>query len=74
MLFYYFRGVCTQAPCFCIIMEYCPYGQLYEVLRDPKDIPPLLRLNWAKQIASGMNYLHTHKIIHRDLKSPKYVL
>ncbi|KAI2660921.1 Mitogen-activated protein kinase kinase kinase 13 [Labeo rohita] len=28
-----FKGVCTQAPCYCIIMEYCAQGQLYEVLR-----------------------------------------
>jgi len=67
------RGVCVQSPCYCIVMEYCPYGQLYEVLRDGKDIPPTLLVSWTKQIATGMSYLHTHKIIHRDLKSPKYV-
>ncbi|XP_012941530.1 mitogen-activated protein kinase kinase kinase 12 [Aplysia californica] len=69
-----FKGVCTQAPCYCIIMEYCPYGQLYEVLRDGKEIPPTLVLDWSKQIASGMNYLHSHKIIHRDLKSPNVLV
>ena len=68
-----YRGVCTQAPCYCIIMEYCPYGQLYEILRDGKELPVSLVLEWSKQIASGMNYLHNHKIIHRDLKSPKWV-
>lgn len=69
-----FRGVCTQAPCYCIIMEYCPYGQLYEILKDGKEIPPALILDWSKQIASGMNYLHSHKIIHRDLKSPNVLV
>jgi len=54
-------------------MEYCPYGQLYDVLHDGKQLPACLLCDWAKQITSGMTYLHSHKIIHRDLKSPKYV-
>jgi len=54
-------------------MEYCPYGQLYDVLHDAKLLPPSLLCDWAKQITSGMTYLHAHKIIHRDLKSPKSV-
>ncbi|XP_074651356.1 mitogen-activated protein kinase kinase kinase 13-A-like [Tubulanus polymorphus] len=69
-----FKGVCTQAPCYCIIMEYCPYGQLYEVLRDGKEIPPALLLDWGRQVVCGMNYLHNHKIIHRDLKSPNVLV
>ena len=68
-----FKGVCTQAPCYCIIMEYCAHGQLYEVLRAGRKITPRLLVDWSTGIASGMNYLHLHKIIHRDLKSPKYL-
>ena len=67
-----FKGVCTQAPCYCIVMEFCPHGPLFNFLREGKDkIPPKRLVDWTKQIASGMKYLHDHKIIHRDLKSPK---
>ncbi|KAG7248883.1 hypothetical protein CRUP_002074, partial [Coryphaenoides rupestris] len=37
-----FKGVCTQAPCYCILMEYCAQGQLYEVLRAGRKITPML--------------------------------
>ena len=67
-----FKGVCTQSPCYCIIMEYCPFGPLFNFFRDGTDkVPPKRLIDWSKQIASGMKYLHDHKIIHRDLKSPK---
>ncbi|XP_054879831.1 mitogen-activated protein kinase kinase kinase 12-like isoform X2 [Poeciliopsis prolifica] len=69
-----FKGICTQAPCYCIIMEYCAQGQLYEVLRAGRQITPSLLMDWAMGIAGGMNYLHLHKIIHRDLKSPNMLI
>lgn len=55
-------------------MEYCPYGQLFEVVKGGKEVTPALLVDWSRQIADGMHYLHLHKIIHRDLKSPKLVL
>jgi len=69
-----FKGVCTQSSPFCLIMEFCPYGQLYEALRNGKEITPTLLVNWARQIADGMAYLHLFKIIHRDLKSPNILV
>ncbi|XP_014487102.1 PREDICTED: mitogen-activated protein kinase kinase kinase 12 isoform X1 [Dinoponera quadriceps] len=69
-----FKGVCTQAPCYCIIMEFCPYGPLYDLLRAGEPVPPTRLVSWSKQIAAGMAYLHSHKIIHRDLKSPNVLI
>ncbi|RXG53950.1 Mitogen-activated protein kinase kinase kinase 12 [Armadillidium vulgare] len=69
-----FKGVCTTFPCYCIVMEFCPYGPLSSLIKERQQIPPLLVSNWAKQIASGMYYLHNHKIIHRDLKSPNVLI
>ena len=62
--------MCTQAPCFCLVMEYCARGPLYDVLRNWQ-MTPIRLVDWARQVAHGMNYLHQMKIIHRDLKSPK---
>ncbi|CAH1123108.1 unnamed protein product [Ceutorhynchus assimilis] len=70
-----FQGVCTQEPCFCIVMEFCPYGSLFNLLKNQKNVVTINRVvTWAKQIASGMHYLHVHKIIHRDLKSPNVLI
>ncbi|EYB86994.1 hypothetical protein Y032_0270g871 [Ancylostoma ceylanicum] len=65
-----FVGVCTQAPCFCLIMEYCPNGQLGDVLKSDRVIGWQDWCSWSRQIAEGMEYLHKNKVIHRDLKSP----
>ncbi len=58
---------------FCIIMEFCPYGQLYSYLNRNQSnfLKPNKTLQWSKQVANAMYYLHDKKIIHRDLKSPK---
>lgn len=69
-----FKGVCTQAPVFCIIMEFCPYGPLQNILKEEEVVLPSRLVSWAKQIALGMQYLHSHKIIHRDLKSPNILI
>lgn len=65
------RGVCLKPPKLCLVMEFARGGSLNRVLAGRK-IPPDVLVNWAIQIACGMNYLHNGapiSIIHRDLKS-----
>ncbi|KAF8365872.1 dlk-1 [Pristionchus pacificus] len=69
-----FLGVCRQAPVFAVVMEYCTRGQLCEVLKKEHSVDSLEWVDWAKQIADGMDYLHKNKVIHRDLKSPNILM
>lgn len=64
-------GVCLQEPNLCLVLEYARGGSLNRVLSGRKIRPDVL-VDWAIQIARGMNYLHTGapiSLIHRDLKS-----
>lgn len=65
------RGACNEAPNYCLVMEYCPNGTLYDFLRSENKLSPQLTFDWAVEIAAGMHYLHQNNIMHRDLKSPK---
>lgn len=65
------EGVCLQEPNLCLVLEYARGGSLNRVLAGRKIRPDVL-VDWAIQIARGMDYLHTGapiSLIHRDLKS-----
>lgn len=64
-------GVCLQIPNVCLVLAYCRGGSLNRVLAGRKIRPDVL-VDWAIQIARGMDYLHCRapiSLIHRDLKS-----
>ncbi|XP_037727638.1 mitogen-activated protein kinase kinase kinase-like isoform X2 [Drosophila subpulchrella] len=68
------RGVCLNTK-LCLVMEYARGGSLNRILAGK--IPPDVLVNWAIQIARGMNYLHNEapmSIIHRDLKSSNVLI
>ncbi|KAF4523511.1 hypothetical protein B566_EDAN004582 [Ephemera danica] len=65
------KGVSLNTSDLCLVMEYARGGSLNRVLTGRKIRPDVL-VDWAIQIARGMNYLHNGapiSLIHRDLKS-----
>jgi serine/threonine protein kinase len=64
-------GECKITSSLGIVMEYVPNGNLLEYLNANKSAS----IDWAKhldlahQITAGVAYLHSRKIMHRDLKS-----
>uniref|UniRef100_A0A7S1ILY5 Protein kinase domain-containing protein n=1 Tax=Eutreptiella gymnastica TaxID=73025 RepID=A0A7S1ILY5_9EUGL len=72
-----FRGACIDVPNLCIVTELMCRGNLYNLLHDDDmDMPWKLRMRWTRDIARGMNYLHTLEpaVVHRDLKSPNVLV
>ncbi|MHB9148203.1 MAG: ankyrin repeat-containing serine/threonine-protein kinase [Candidatus Amoebophilus sp.] len=69
-----FIGACFQAPHYSLVMDYMPNGDLYHFLQKPGQIDWQLRYQIATDIGHGVNYLHSHGIIHGDLKSLNILL
>ncbi|XP_078161122.1 serine/threonine-protein kinase STY46-like [Carex rostrata] len=70
-----FIGACTKLPNLCIVTEFMSGGSLYDHLHKHKaviNLPTLIRI--ALDIAKGMDYLHQHNIIHRDLKTANILI
>ena len=70
-------GACSEFPQLCIITEYLPNGSLFDTLhrgRAKDHISWSQQIQWLRETAAGMNYLHEQGLLHRDLKSPNVLL
>ena len=69
--------VATPDGCqgFGVATEFCRFGSLKGVLGDPSfSLPLALRLQLARGVAAGMQYLHGKNLMHRDLKSSNILI
>jgi len=62
-------GACTDPNYFCIVQEYLSGGDLGNLLEHGK-LPKLFyaRMRLASHVARGMLWIHSNKVLHRDLK------
>ena len=65
-----FIGAVTAGDRHCIVTEFMSGGSVYELMRSQQpsgfDLDMVVRI--AKDAARGMNFMHRHNIVHRDLK------
>jgi serine/threonine protein kinase len=68
------KGACLDPGSYCLVMELLSGGTLYEYLHSSEDISWESRAQIGFDIISGLAYLHSQKILHRDLKSQNVLL
>ncbi|KAJ4907890.1 Protein kinase superfamily protein [Raphanus sativus] len=70
-----FVGAYKDPPVYCVLTEYLPEGSLRSFLHKPENRSLSLKklIEFALDIARGMEYIHSRHVIHRDLK-PENVL
>ena len=62
-------GFYENGPVKLILTEYARYGSLRNYLSDEsKPLPEELKRKWTRESALGIQYLHAHNCLHRDIK------
>lgn len=68
----HFYGYCSVPKC--LVMEYMPKGSLFKVLHSKEPLDWTIRIRIATEIVSGLAFLHSSNILHRDIKSLNVLL
>lgn len=66
--FYYFPTYSKQLNFLCIRMEFCENGTLKQWLKNRKGFDVWENIQIFLQLARGIEHIHAHKLIHRDVK------
>jgi serine/threonine protein kinase len=68
-------SACTKPPHYCMTMPLCAQGSIADAIYVHKK-----SFTWAQkqciilQLAEALNYVHSHSILHRDIKSQNILL
>ena len=57
----------------CVITEFAQ-GDLFEIVEEDARLPEAVVQNIAKQLVRALHYLHSNRIIHRDMKPQNILL
>ena len=69
-----YRGIEHEGNKLCLFMELCPGGSISTVLSSFGRLSINVVRRYTHQILSGLDYLHRHSIVHRDIKTANALL
>ncbi|KAJ3555535.1 hypothetical protein NM688_g2522 [Phlebia brevispora] len=66
-----FYGACLEAEIPFLVMKYCPFGTVDRYLERYPDAD---RLKLSRSVAAGLEYLHSCKIVHANIKGANVLI